>query len=69
MINAANLTGWAHSSMENGHNAKMNQINSEKIKYAICPVCGRKEYYKIQWRYEHCRHCGMYRILVPGQDF
>ena len=41
----------------------------KKIKFAICPCCGRKGYYKVWCNYEKCRYCGFYRLLLPGQDF
>ena len=69
MVNAANLTNRAHSTIENTQKIAAEQVKSKRIKFDICPLCDRKGYYKIHQRYEHCRLCGMYRILVPGQDF
>ncbi len=69
MINAANLTNRAHSSTVNRRDIKTKQDNGGRIKFDICPLCDRKGYYKMHRRYEHCRLCGMYRILLPGQDF
>ena len=69
MINAANLTNRAHSSTENTQKIATKQVKSRRIKFDFCPLCDRKGYYKMHQRYEHCRLCGMYRILLPGQDF
>ena len=69
MINAANLTNRAHSSTVNRRDIKTKQVNGKSTKFDICPLCDRKGYYKMHQRYEHCRLCGMYRILLPGQDF
>ena len=38
-------------------------------RYAVCPRCGKKGYYKVSCFYEQCRYCKLYRILLPGQDF
>jgi len=69
MVNAVDLTNWTHNSTESGQNIKTTPPDTRRIKFDICPLCDRKGYYKIHQRYEHCRLCGMYRILVPGQDF
>ena len=69
MVNAANLISWAPGIIENAQGTTAKQVKSKRIKFDICPLCDRKGYYKIHRRYEHCRLCGMYRILVPGQDF
>ena len=45
------------------------RINGRNKGTVICPCCGHKTMYKIPRRYEHCRYCGLYRILLPGQDF
>ena len=39
------------------------------LKYQLCPLCGKKGYYKVPRTYEHCRFCGLHMILLPGQDF
>ena len=69
MVNAANLTSWVPGTIEDKQQTATKQVNSKRIKFDICPICDRKGYYKIHQRYEHCRLCGMYRILVLGQDF
>jgi len=38
-------------------------------KFAYCPCCSRKGFYKMRYRYERCRYCGLHRVLLPGQDF
>ena len=69
MVNAVNLSRWAPDTVENMQEPATKQVKSRRIKFDICPLCDRRGYYKIHQRYEHCRLCGMYRILVPGQDF
>ena len=69
MINAADRTNSAQSSTVNRRSIKTKQDNGRRIKFDFCPLCDRKGYYKMHRRYEHCRLCGMYRILLPGQDF
>ena len=69
MVDAANLTSKAPGTIEDMPGAAPKRTGSKGIKFGICPLCYKKGYYKIPQRYEHCRLCGMYRILVPGQDF
>lgn len=38
-------------------------------KFVHCPCCDKKGFYKVPCRYERCRYCGFYRMLLPGQDF
>lgn len=52
----------------NVHNEERERVNS-KVRFIICPYCGRKGLYKIPRSYEHCRCCGLHRILLPSQDF
>ena len=53
----------------NGQNGKNRHRNGNGIKFAYCPYCSKKGLYKVPRRYEHCRCCGLHRILLPGQDF
>ncbi len=69
MTSAVSLSNSAHVSAVNRRNIKTKPVNGGRIKFGICPLCDRKGYYKMHQRYERCRHCGMYRILLPGQDF
>ena len=69
MVSAHNLTSWVPGTIEDKQKTATEQIKSRRIKFGICPLCDRKGYYKIHQRYEHCRLCGMHRLLVPGQDF
>ncbi|HEY83120.1 MAG TPA: hypothetical protein G4O01_07550 [Dehalococcoidia bacterium] len=48
---------------------KETRAEAHRLELKRCPHCGRKGYYKMPRRYEHCRFCGLHRILVPGQDF
>ena len=43
------------------------QKNGRKFTY--CPHCHRRGLYKVRYHYERCRYCGLYRVLLPGQDF
>ena len=38
-------------------------------KFIYCPHCHRRGLYKVKYHYERCRYCGLYRVLLPGQDF
>ena len=38
-------------------------------KFIYCPHCQRRGLYKVRHQYERCRYCGLYRVLLPGQDF
>jgi hypothetical protein len=39
-------------------------------RYAVCPRCDKKGYYKVSGRHEEwCRYCHLHRVLLPGQDF
>lgn len=49
----------------NGQTNKNNK--GRKLNY--CPHCDKKGLYKISRSYERCRYCGIYRLLIPGQDF
>lgn len=44
-------------------------INGKGLKYTLCPLCGKKGYYKVPRAYEHCKFCGLHMTLLPGQDF
>jgi uncharacterized protein (DUF983 family) len=45
-------------------NGKPNRI----VKYSYCPQCGRKGLYSVVRQYSRCRYCGLYRMMLPGQD-
>jgi hypothetical protein len=51
----------------NGQTEKVRNRNG--VRYAYCPSCSKKGYYKVPRQYERCRCCGLHRILPPGQDF
>jgi len=53
----------------NGSNGKRGNRNGRRLQFGFCPCCGRKGLYKVPRGYEHCRCCGLHRILLPGQDF
>ncbi len=62
-------TNVASSVAANRQNGKTRNNRGNGIRFGFCPCCGRKGYYKVTRRYEHCRCCGFQRILLPGQDF
>ena len=43
--------------------------NGKGLKYNLCPLCGKKGFYKLPRAYEHCRFCGLHMTLLPRQDF
>jgi len=48
---------------------KRHRNNNSRARFDFCPCCGRKGLYKMLYSYEHCRYCGLHRVLLPGQDF
>jgi len=61
--NSAQSFGLERSGKQNIKN------NGKGLKYKLCPLCGKKGYYKMPRAYEHCKFCGLHMILLPGQDF
>jgi len=59
----------AASTALGGQNERRGSRNGKGMKFAYCPYCSKKGLYKVPRSYEHCRCCGLHRVLLPGQDF
>ena len=69
MAETNNLPDSAQSFGFERRSVRIINSNGKGLKYKLCPLCGKKGYYKVPRAYEHCRFCGLHMTLLPGQDF